>query len=64
MLLPDEPCEKLVINVFLERRDAKAQSFYFLRTQIAQIKGMISLTLVMEISTIPKICGCFFRTQR
>lgn len=31
----------------------------FLRTQIAQIKGIISLTLVINISKIPNISGLY-----
>ena len=33
--------------------------FYF-RTQIPQIKGMVSLTLVINIPKIPNICGFIF----
>jgi hypothetical protein len=32
----------------------------FKRTQISQIEGILSLALVIEIPTIPKICGSIF----
>ena len=49
----------LYFVVFLsERRDAEAQSYF--RTQISQIKGIFSLTLVIDIPKILNICGCIF----
>ena len=50
---------KFTINVFQNAKMQRSWVFFFW-TQIAQIKGIMSLALVIEISTIPKICGCFF----
>ena len=45
------------INLFLFYRTWGNCSLLFSRTQIAQIKGIISLALVICICEIPKICG-------
>ena len=54
----------LVLFCFFRRRKQifqtlrrKDTEFFFFRTQITQIKGICSLTLVIDIPKIPKICG-------
>ena len=39
------------------RRDTE---YFILLTQIAQIEGIISFALVIDIPKIPKICGYIF----